>query len=64
MDKADGEIVRWSMLAEVRKKISGREDDILRAKRMQIKWKQWEDLSKRHQKLQTRIARLKHLKKQ
>jgi hypothetical protein len=35
----------WSILSDVRKR--NKEDDLLRGKRMQLKWRQWEDLSKR-----------------
>lgn len=61
MDKVDGEIVRWVMLSEVRKKLAGKEDEVVRAKRMTIKWKKWEDLSKRKERLQKRIAKLKQI---
>jgi hypothetical protein len=43
----------------VRQKMMVKEDAILKAKRIQIKWKQRDDLAKRRERLTKKIAKMK-----
>lgn len=55
MYSIDQEFKMWSVLSEARRKVVHREDDILKAQRIQVKWRQIENLAKRKHKLANKI---------
>jgi len=60
VEQLDAQLLITNQILEYRRQVEGKEiNEGVRAKAMQLKWREWEDLSKKRLRLQAKIQAMK-----